>query len=96
MNVRVQSAAKKDLKSGWTFYETQQTGLGDEFIESILNDLAELPKFAGIHSMRYGHHRALCSRFPFAIYYVINGNDIIVRAIFDGRRRPSRLAKRLS
>jgi plasmid stabilization system protein ParE len=81
---------------GWAFYERQQIGLGDDFIESILEDLAELPKYAGIQSTIHGHHRAICSRFPYAIYYLLEGDTLIVKAILDGRRHPMRILRRLA
>ena len=51
--------------------------------------------FAGIHQIVYGYHRCLSKRFPFAIYYDVEGELIRVYAVLDCRRNPSWTRKRL-
>jgi len=95
MKILLQSTAKLDLKRGWISYEDQEPGLGDRFQESIFDDLRSLQTLAGIHLQVHGYHRMLCKVFPFAIYYLIKDDQVIVRAIWDGRKNPRKLHRRL-
>jgi hypothetical protein len=52
--------------------------------------------FGGIHRKVYKNlHRSLSKRFPFAIYYTLEEDVAIVRAILDCRRNPSWIRSRL-
>ena len=95
MKIVLQSSAKLDLKRGWIFYEGQRTGLGDHFQETIFEDLQKLQTLAGIHLQVRGYFRMLCSVFPYAIYYQMKGEQVLVRAIWDGRKDPRKLLRRL-
>lgn len=70
MKVRITGAAAQDLLDGHAFYERQQQGIGDYFLDSLYADIDALQLYAGIHPKVHGRlHRALAKRFPFAIYY---------------------------
>ena len=97
MKIRVLSSAKKDLIEGFKFYEKQQEGLGNYFLDSLYSDIESLKIFAGIHSIHFGkYYRLLSKRFPFAVYYRIDDDEIIVYAVLDCRRNPAWARKRLS
>lgn len=49
----------------------------------------------GIHQVTYAYHRCLSKRFPFAIYYRVEGELVRVHAVLDCRRNPSSIKKRL-
>ena len=96
MNIRILESAKRDLEEGFYFYEYQKDGLGHYFIETIMSDIESLNIFAGIHSIHFGrYHRLLSQRFPFAVYYILEENDIRIYAIIDCRRDPAWIRKRL-
>jgi hypothetical protein len=38
----------------------------------------------------------LASRFPWAIYYRLEKEEVVVRAVLDCRRDPARVAERLN
>ena len=67
--VVVLADAARDLELGRDFYDAQQLGIGDYFVDSLLSDLESLRLFHGIHARQFGFHRMLASRFPFGIYY---------------------------
>jgi plasmid stabilization system protein ParE len=97
MNVTILNAAQRDLIDGYWFYENQQAGLGDYFLDSLFSDIDSLQLYAGSHAKHFGsYHRMLSKRFPFAIYYRIEGHGAIIYAILDCRRRPSWIRKRLN
>jgi hypothetical protein len=58
-------------------------------------DIESLNVFAGIHSAHFGkYYRLLSKRFPFAVYYLIDENEIRIYAVIDCRRDPAWIRKR--
>jgi hypothetical protein len=68
MKIFILPSALDDLAEGFIFYEKQESGLGDYFLNSLLADVDSLRLYAGIHRKAFGFHRLLSKRFPFAIY----------------------------
>jgi plasmid stabilization system protein ParE len=95
--VRILDCARFEICStGTSFYEKQGPGLGEYFLNSLYSDIDLLVNFAGIHPIVYGSHRAVSRRFPYVIYYRIDGEYIDVRAVFESRRRPESHQRRLT
>ncbi len=49
----------------------------------------------GIHGMRFGYHRLVARRFPYAVYYRVAGNEVVVHRVLDCRRDPSWIRRAL-
>jgi hypothetical protein len=58
-------------------------------------DIESLAIYASIHERHFGYHRLLSKRFPYAIYYDVDGSLIRVYAVLDCRRDPERARRRL-
>ena len=95
MRIEILDAAKEDLVQGFRFYEDREPGLGPYFLDCVFSDIDSLLLFSGIHPLIYGYHRCLSKRFPFAIYYSIDGELVRVFAVLDCRRSPLWLRTRL-
>jgi len=96
MKIKILDSAQRDLLDGYRFYENREIGLGNYFLDSLYSDIDSLQLYAGIHGIHFGRfHRMLSKRFPFAIYYRIEGDKAVVYAILDCRRRPAWTRKRL-
>ena len=66
MQICLTQSAEADLLSGFMFYERQQTGLGEYFLDSLYADIDALMLYAGVHPKPIGRfHRILAKRFPF-------------------------------
>lgn len=96
MKIRILTLALDDLDTGRAFYEKQQAGLGDYFLDSLFSDIDSLLLHAGVHQQFFGYYRALSDRFPYAIYYRLVGEDIQVWRILDCRQDPKRTEDALS
>jgi plasmid stabilization system protein ParE len=97
MKIRILDAAVQDLTEGFGFYEKQETGLGAYFIDALFSDIDSLQIYAGIHQTFFkSYFRMLSKRFPFAIYYRIDGHFITVHAVLDCRRSPAWSRNRLT
>ena len=86
MKIKISESTYNDLSDGYWFYEQQQSGLGSYFQESLFSDIDSLRLYAGIHATHLGKYRLLSRIFPYAIYYIIKENTIIVSAVLDCRR----------
>ena len=95
MKVQVLEEATADLADGFRFYERQTDGLGDYFLDSLWSDIHSLHLYGGIHAIHHGYHRLLSKRFPFAVYYHVADDDVIVFAVLDCRRNPSWIREKL-
>ncbi len=86
---------KKDLDRGESFYEIQESGIGKYFRDCIISDMESLYLYAGIHEKYLGAYKLLSKRFPYAVYYIIKDNTVIVVAVLDMRRNPSSINRQL-
>lgn len=94
--VRIACSAETDLLEGYVFYERQQAGIGDYFLDSLYADIDALALYAGIHPKPDNRlHRTLAERFPFAIYYDLQDSIATVVAVLDCRQSPNAIARRL-
>ena len=96
VKIKILESAKEDLKEGYYFYELKERGIGNYFLEALSADIESLRLFAGIHTIHFGnYYRLLSKRFPFAIYYRIEENEVRVYAVLDCRRDPAWIRRRL-
>jgi plasmid stabilization system protein ParE len=89
MKVRILPPAMEDLADGRTFYDSREKGVGAYFMDSLFSEIDSLSLYAGLHAIRLGHYRMIARRFPFAIYYQIEGDTAVVHRVLDCRRDPS-------
>lgn len=81
--------AVDDLRQVRLWYDEQREGLGREFshhvrkcFELILANPNAYPKERG------ATRRALLRTFPYAVYYEIDGDRVVVMAVYHLKRRP--------
>lgn len=95
MKIKILESAIQDLLQGHRFYEQQEKGLGGYFIDSLFSDIDSLQIYAGIHSVQFNKYRLLAKRFPFAVYYTIKDDIILIHAVLDCRQDPFKTINRL-
>ena len=88
MNIRILPSAINDLADSWRFYEQQNPGLGNYFGDSLFSDIDSVALYGGIHRQISGYFVMLAKRFPYAIYYRMQGDNAIVWRVLDCRRDP--------
>jgi hypothetical protein len=93
--IEISDDAQEDLLEGFEFYEGQLAGVGFHFLNSLFSDIDSLTVTGGIHPLVDEYHRALSRRFPFAIYYSVDGERVRVHAVLDCRRNPAWIRRRL-
>jgi len=95
MTLRVLRRAREDLRLGIQFYNRQQKGLGVYFYDTLISDIESLQIYAGIHPQTKNYYRALSKRFPYSIYYKIEGDIVKIYAVLDDRSNPKSIKSRL-
>ncbi len=96
MRIKLLSSALEDLYEGRLFYEKQGEGLGEYFFDSLFSDIDSLMLYGGIHPKVFGYHRMLAKRFPYAVYYRLEEETlVVVWRILDLRRNPEKIKQAL-
>jgi hypothetical protein len=95
MTLVILPSALEDLAEGTAFYDNKQAGLGAYFLESLYSDIESLKLYAGIHRKVFGFHRQLSKRFPWAVYYSVEIDTVLVRAVLDCRNDPNSIKSKL-
>lgn len=87
--VRFLRPAELELLDAAQYYEMQARGLGSEFLDKIdaaILDIREAPERWPI--IRSSIRRRLVHRFPYALLYRVEPDEIIIQATMHLRRRP--------
>ena len=96
MRIKILRQAKEDIALARDFYDAQELGVGDYFLSQITAEIDSLSYLAGVHRVVDGFHKMVTRRFPYAIYYRIEGDCVKVYAVLDGRRNPNWIANRFA
>ena len=86
--------AEDEVLEAREWYEARRSGLGKEFAQAVDETVSRIIE----HPLAYQRahketRRAVLSRFPFAVYYRIAGEEVVVQAV-HGRQDPSRWRSR--
>jgi len=89
VRIRFRVEAAADVEAARAWYDERRTGLGDEFVGSLERAIELVMAFPdAFPEISVGHRRALLRRFPYAVYYRIEGDVIDVLACLHGSRSP--------
>jgi plasmid stabilization system protein ParE len=82
-------ASDADIEAAFNWYESEQAGLGFEFLEEITaayeRILAGPQKYAVLRSEI---RRTPLRRFPYGIYFAVEGDEIFIIAVLHSARDP--------
>ena len=95
--IRFVPEIEEDLISGFTWYEDKARGLGEEFLRIFYASSNYLARNPLIYKEVYGDfRRLLLRRFPYAVYFVIENDEVIVVGLFHCARSPRKIKDNLS
>ena len=92
----VRPEAEQEVQQAFDWYQEQSEGLGLEFLRAIevcLSGVARNP-FAFTVAKVPNVRRALVRRFPYALFYLVDDEAIVVIAVFNIKRQPIDWTKR--
>ncbi|MEN8447100.1 MAG: type II toxin-antitoxin system RelE/ParE family toxin [Cyanobacteria bacterium J06555_13] len=92
----IQAKAELDIQDAYQYYEQRDPGLGSEFVRAIDACFSKIGRNPMAYPMVHKQiRRALIRRFPYGVFYIIEGSNIVVLACFHAKRDPKRWNKRL-
>ena len=96
VDVRLRPEAEQDLAESARWYEDQRPGLGQEFLDEALTTFALIAERPLASAAVYGSlRRALLHRFPFGVFYLVDGDGTVVIGVLHGSRHPRLWKSRL-
>jgi plasmid stabilization system protein ParE len=88
--VVVRPEAAREIQEAFDWYEGRSEGLGLEFLraaDACLSGLQRNPSaFQPVHEQV---RRALLRKFPYALFYLISGDSLVIVACFHVKRSPA-------
>ena len=88
-NIILQPGAEDDIDDAYYWYEHQRSGLGEEFLDELIEYYEKLKhnpatfKWANKEYRQAGMHR-----FPYALVYKVIEAEVIIYAVFHTSRNP--------
>jgi plasmid stabilization system protein ParE len=94
VEVRVSPAAKADIAKTFSHYEDARPGLGAEFLGSVDAAIEKIGRNPLAYRKVVGEsRRCALDRFPYALFYRVDGDAIVVACI-HARRDPAFMRER--
>jgi plasmid stabilization system protein ParE len=95
VKIILRDEARSDVLQGFAWYEERRSGLGVEFRDALDATVGRILR----HPLAYaagdrGLRRALVSRFPYAVYFRMYPDAIVIVGVMHGRRHPKILKTR--
>jgi hypothetical protein len=86
-----------DIKESYNWYNDKSSELGERFFLSVSGSLKSILR-APIQYPKYSKEirRCLIKRFPFAIFYFIYKNEIVIIAVMHLKREPNKWQNRIN
>lgn len=96
MRIKLSAEAAEEMLESAAWYDERENGLGVEFLAACGEAFEKIALDPQRHlHIGKGFHRYLMPRFPFGVFYEIQGDLLIVAAVFHGARDPKRWRERL-
>ncbi|MCH8894234.1 MAG: type II toxin-antitoxin system RelE/ParE family toxin [Chloroflexi bacterium] len=90
MIVTLRPAAEEDLDDAAQWYEGHSRGLGGEFLDEVQRVIGLIEDNPQSYPRIHGEiYRAMIRRFPFGMFYVLEGETAVVLAIIHASRDPN-------
>ena len=87
----IRPEAETDLAEQFDWYEQRKQGLGYEFLAEIRSSFRQIEETPLRNAQVYkSARRALVRRFPFKVFYLVEGEKVEVIAVIHARRDPQR------
>jgi plasmid stabilization system protein ParE len=86
--------ATKMVQEAYDWYQEQRDGLGELFLIELDKALDKIEKWPLIYAAtRNSYRQALVQTFPYVVVFEIQGEDIVVYAVFHTSRNPRKKLK---
>ena len=89
LEIIVRPEAAREVQEAFDWYEEKSEGLGLEFLRAADACMAGIKRNPLSSPVMYRDiHRSLLRKFPYALFYMVKAERIIVLACFHAKRNP--------
>ena len=89
MRARFTSVAETEFSDAADFYENSETGIGEEFIDTVLSSIARIQAFPNLGRPLKRNFRSIpTTTFPYNLIYEVLNEEIIIHAVAHQSRKP--------
>jgi len=95
--VYVRRSAKVEITEAQTWYETQQSGLGLEFLSALAQVIDRLAETPLIYQLAHRNvRRAIVRRFPYFVWYRVEERTVTILACthFKQHNEPTQIPRK--
>ena len=90
MNVTLRPEAEEDLDDAALWYEGHRRELGGEFLDEVQRAIGLIEENPQSYPRVHGEiYRVVIRRFPFGLFYLLEGETAVVLAIIHASRDPN-------
>jgi plasmid stabilization system protein ParE len=94
--IEAEAAVEADVEAAFNWYEREEPGLGFEFLEELRGGYQRILDHPfGYQDLRSGIRRTLTRRFPYAIYFSVERETIVILAVLSTARDPAEWQRRM-
>src|SRR5688500_6120454 len=82
--------AENDIRSAFEWYESRRPRLGEQFLTAVRDRLESIREFPDANPIVYRDiRRAVVSRYPYLVSYILRPPQITVLAVLHHARNPA-------
>ena len=89
MKLKLLTAAKSDVADAIAYYNSEEPGLGSQFAAEVRKTIERILQFPNAWtSLSKRVRRCQVNRFPYAVFYSLQNDIVIVIAVLHNHREP--------
>ena len=97
MKIEFLEEAQFELDETIEYYNNEESGLGDDFLQEVLNALDRIVRFPEAwHPLSKNTRRCQTRRFPYGVIYTVIDELVLVISISNLHRNPTHWQDRVS
>ena len=87
----IKEEALQEIRQAQLWYEVQKPGLGERFRRDLFESLRFVVEHPPGYAIRKAQYRpVLLGKFPYVVWYAVEGADVVVYRVRHGKQRPLR------
>jgi len=91
MNLKFSIVAEREIEETADYYETQEAGLGFQFVQELNRAIAFVLQFPNAWSpISKRSRRCLLRRFPYSVIYSVQQDTVTIVTVVHQRRDPKK------
>ena len=91
-----ESVVEFDVEAAFEWYEAEEPGLGLQFLQQLRSAYQRIQEHPDSYQeLRSGIRRVLTRQFPYAVFFSIEDDTIVILAVLHTARDPDEWQKRI-